>query len=88
MAKVTCFRSLRWTPESRFLIGAEEIDHVHIFDRAKGFRESQVFTMLGSISGISLSSDGDTLFSAVSDPIFGCITQLDRKHFSLADLVI
>lgn len=88
LAPVACFRSLRWTPEGRFLIAAEEIDNVHIFDRAKGFTKAQVISLVGNIAGISLSPDGDDLYAAVCDPIFGCIAQFDRKTYSLSNLVV
>ena len=88
LAKIASFRSLRFSPDSRFLFAAEDIDYVHIFDRESLFQESQVLSLVGHLAGISLSPDGETLFIGVTDPMFGCIAQFDKKSFSVGDLLI
>ncbi|ORZ20825.1 WD40-repeat-containing domain protein [Lobosporangium transversale] len=60
-------RSLRYSACGRYLVMAEDSDFVHIVDTTSGYSKAQKIDLVGDISGISLTPDGDGLFVGVSN---------------------
>ncbi|CDH53888.1 uncharacterized wd repeat-containing [Lichtheimia corymbifera JMRC:FSU:9682] len=65
-ANVGAIRSLQFTHDGQYLIAAEPIDFVHIYD-ASSFQTSQVIDFFGEIAGVSLSPEDQALFIAAAE---------------------
>ncbi|KAK9768469.1 hypothetical protein K7432_000880 [Basidiobolus ranarum] len=90
--QMAAVRSLRFSPDGRFLVVAEPADFIHILD-AHSFDRSQVIDFFGEIAGISFpEGESDSLFVGVVDDDTGfnsCILEFttDRLN-SLAQLCV
>ncbi|CAA7395549.1 unnamed protein product [Spirodela intermedia] len=82
-------RSLRFSPDGRFLAAAEPADFVHIFDASTStFDRRQEIDFFGEISGLSFSPSSDhhrhhavdSLFIAVSDRTYGSLLEFRRRR--------
>ncbi|KAI8140995.1 WD40-repeat-containing domain protein [Fennellomyces sp. T-0311] len=61
--KAGAIRSLQFSHDGRFLIAAEPIDFVHIYD-ATSYEHSQVIDMFGEIAGVALTPEDQALYVA------------------------
>ncbi|KAI7851730.1 WD40-repeat-containing domain protein [Circinella umbellata] len=59
-------RSLQFSSDGKFLIAAEPIDFVHIYD-TKSFENSQVIDMFGEIAGVALTPEDQSLYIATAE---------------------
>ncbi|KAF9417573.1 hypothetical protein BGZ76_004509 [Entomortierella beljakovae] len=74
-------RSLRYSPCGRYLIMAEDRNFVHIVDTASDYKQAQKIDVIGDISGISLTPDGDSLFVGISNTVeFSSILEFEKIH--------
>ena len=71
-------RSVKFSPDGRFLAVSEPADFVHVYDVAAGFKNAQEIDIFGEISGISFTPDADALFVGVADMVLGSLMQFDR----------
>ncbi|KAI9313578.1 WD40-repeat-containing domain protein [Dichotomocladium elegans] len=75
--KAGSIRSLQFTHDGRYLVAAEPIDFVHIFD-ASNFESSQVIDMFGEVSGVGITPEDQVLFigmvASTKDRVFGSKT--------------
>ena len=46
-SKLSTFRSLRFTPDGEYLVGAEDVDFVHIYSTKDNFQKAQVIDFFG-----------------------------------------
>jgi WD40 repeat protein len=76
--EMSAIRSLRWSPDGRFLAMAEPADFVHVFDVQQGFAQAQVVDLFGEVAGVSFTPDSDALFVSVSDMTYASLMQFDR----------
>jgi len=74
-------RSLRWSPDGRFLAGAEPADFVRIYDAAAGFERAQEVDLFGEVAGIAFSPAGDRLFVGVADATYSSLLQFNRAQW-------
>ncbi|KAI9030132.1 hypothetical protein CLU79DRAFT_734208 [Phycomyces nitens] len=65
--KVGAIRSLQYSNDGKYLVASEHIDYIHVYDANDDYRSSQVINLFGSIAGVSLTPDGQSLFVANSD---------------------
>lgn len=88
-AHMGAVRSLRFTSCGRFMAMAEPRDFVHIYDVNRGlFDTCQEIDLFGEIAGIALSPCAEGLFVAVSDRLYSCLLEYERKSSSsLSDFV-
>ncbi|OAD75015.1 hypothetical protein PHYBLDRAFT_67779 [Phycomyces blakesleeanus NRRL 1555(-)] len=49
------------------MFSIEHIDYIHVYDAKNDYRSSQVINLFGSIAGVSLTPDGQSLFVANSE---------------------
>jgi hypothetical protein len=73
-------RALEFSPVGsgpRVLVAAEADDYINIID-AQTWDSKQVFDFFGPTAGISMTSDGQSLFIANTEPNFGGIIELER----------
>ena len=75
---VGAIRSLRWSPDGRFLAAAEPADFVTVYDAAAGFERAQEVDLFGEVAGIAFSPAGDRLFVGVSDATYSSLLQFNR----------
>jgi WD40 repeat protein len=75
---MSAVRSLRFSPDGRFLAMAEPADFVHVFDVEQGFRQSQVVDLFGEVAGVSFTPASDALFVSVSDMTYASLMMFDR----------
>ncbi|ORX91712.1 WD40 repeat-like protein [Basidiobolus meristosporus CBS 931.73] len=85
-------RSLRYSPDGRFLVAAEPADFIHILD-AQSLDRSQEIDFFGEIAGISFpEEESDCLYVGVVDNITefnSCILEFTTSRFdSLAQLCV
>ncbi|ORX94122.1 WD40 repeat-like protein [Basidiobolus meristosporus CBS 931.73] len=91
--QMAAVRSLRFSPDGRFLVIAEPADFIHILD-AHSLDRSQVIDFFGEIAGVSFpENESDSLYvGVVDDVIFGfnsCIMEFTTDIMdSLAQLCI
>jgi WD40 repeat protein len=76
--EMSAIRSLRFSPDGRFLAMAEPADFVHVFDVGQGFRQVQVVDLFGEVAGVSFTPDSDALFVSVSDMTYASLMMFDR----------
>lgn len=79
-AHIGAIRSLRFSPDGRFLAAAEPADYVTIYDAAAGYHESQVIDLFGELAGISFTPEGDRLYVSISDVHYSSVLQFDRHR--------
>ncbi|KAG2453208.1 hypothetical protein HYH02_002531 [Chlamydomonas schloesseri] len=72
-------RSLRFSPDGRFLAMAEPADFVHVYDVAAGFMDCQEHDFFGEIAGVAFSPDSSSMFVGVSDLTYASLMQLQRQ---------
>ncbi|KAL1930311.1 hypothetical protein VTP01DRAFT_10473 [Rhizomucor pusillus] len=77
--KVGAIRSLQYSRDGKFLIAAEPIDFVHIYDTTD-YKSSQVIDMFGDIAGVNITPDDQALFIANTDHRQGGIFEFQRIH--------
>jgi DNA-binding beta-propeller fold protein YncE len=76
-------RCLKFSPVGggpRVLVSAEADDYLNVIN-AQTFESKQVFDFFGRTAGISMTSDGSSLFLANSEPHFGGIMEFERCGF-------
>mmetsp|Transcript_9875 Transcript_9875/g.25381 ORF Transcript_9875/g.25381 Transcript_9875/m.25381 type:complete len:661 (-) Transcript_9875:603-2585(-) len=71
-------RSLRFSPDGKYLAAAEPADFVHIYDVASDFKRAQLIDLFGEISGISFTPLGEELFVGVADLTYSSMLQYER----------
>eukprot|EP00741_Cyanophora_paradoxa_P003466 tig00000711_g3366.t2 len=81
--RMGAIRSLRFTPDGRFLAAAEPADFVHIYDSASGYVREQEIDVFGEIAGISFTPDGGSLFTGIADRTYGSLLEFERCDRSL-----
>lgn len=74
-------RSLRWSPDGRFLAAAEPADFVRLYDAGAGFERSQEIDLFGEVAGIAFSPAGDRLFVGVADATYSSLLQFNRARW-------
>ncbi|PWZ54870.1 putative WD repeat-containing protein C2A9.03 [Zea mays] len=75
-------RSIRYTPDGKFMAMTEPADFIHIFDVESGYSRKQELDFFGEIAGISFSPDTEALFVGVHDRFFSCcLLQFNRRRF-------
>ncbi|ONM02671.1 uncharacterized isoform X1 [Zea mays] len=75
-------RSIRYTPDGKFMAMTEPADFIHIFDVESGYSRKQELDFFGEIAGISFSPDTEALFVGVHDRFFNCcLLQFSRRRF-------
>ncbi|KAG2437296.1 hypothetical protein HXX76_005954 [Chlamydomonas incerta] len=77
--RMGAIRSLRFSPDGRFLAMAEPADFVHVYDVAAGFLDCQEHDFFGEIAGVAFSPDSAYLFVGVSDLTYASLMQLQRQ---------
>ncbi|KAL4459152.1 hypothetical protein ABPG75_014017 [Micractinium tetrahymenae] len=77
-AHIGAIRSLRFSPDGRFLAAAEPADYVTLYDAAQGYQRSQVIDLFGELAGITFTPEGDRLYVAISDVHYSSVLQFDR----------
>ncbi|KAG2485962.1 hypothetical protein HYH03_015405 [Edaphochlamys debaryana] len=77
--RMGAIRSLRFTPDGRFLAMSEPADFVHLYDVASGFRDCQEHDFFGEIAGVAFTPDSSGLFVGVSDLTYASLMQLSRQ---------
>ncbi|KAL4427141.1 hypothetical protein ABPG77_001145 [Micractinium sp. CCAP 211/92] len=77
-AHIGAVRSLRFSPDGRFLAVAEPADYVTIYDAAEGYQRSQVVDLFGELAGITFTPEGDRLYVAISDVHYSSVLQFER----------
>ncbi|KAI7870236.1 hypothetical protein BDF14DRAFT_1776318 [Spinellus fusiger] len=70
-AEIGTIRSLQYSSDGKYLVAAEPIDYVHVYDVKSGYRSNQIINLFGSIAGVSLTSDSQALFIANSNDDIG-----------------
>ncbi|XP_062115585.1 uncharacterized WD repeat-containing protein C2A9.03-like isoform X2 [Humulus lupulus] len=75
---LAAIRSIRFTSDGCYMATAEDADFVHIYDVKSGFEKEQEIDFFGEISGISFSSEAESLFIGVSDRDYGGILEYGR----------
>ncbi|GIL59054.1 hypothetical protein Vafri_14014, partial [Volvox africanus] len=78
--RMGAIRSLRFSPDGRFLAMSEPADFVHIYDVASGFQDCQEHDFFGEIAGIAFSPDSSSLFVGISDLTYASLMQLERQR--------
>lgn len=78
-AHIGAVRSLRFSPDGRFLAVAEPADYVTVYDAAEGYRRSQVVDLFGELAGMAFTPEGDRLYVAISDVHYSSVLQFDRR---------
>ncbi|GIL91285.1 hypothetical protein Vretimale_9993 [Volvox reticuliferus] len=78
--RMGAIRSLRFTPDGRFLAMSEPADFVHIYDVASGFQDCQEHDFFGEIAGIAFTPDSSSLFVGISDLVYASLMQLERQR--------
>ncbi|GFR47577.1 hypothetical protein Agub_g9305 [Astrephomene gubernaculifera] len=78
--RMGAIRSLRFSPDGRFLAMSEPADFVHLYDVAAGFQHCQEHDFFGEIAGVSFTPDSSSLFVGVSDLTYASLMQLDRQR--------
>jgi hypothetical protein len=71
-------RSLRWSPDGRFLAAAEPADFVRVYDASSGFGRAQEIDLFGEVAGVAFSPAGDRFFVGVADATYSSLLQFDR----------
>ncbi|KAL0078038.1 hypothetical protein J3Q64DRAFT_1872827, partial [Phycomyces blakesleeanus] len=64
---IGAIRSLQYSSDGKYMVAAEHIDYIHVYDAKNDYRSSQVINLFGSIAGVSLTPDGQSLFVANSE---------------------
>ncbi|KAF9584450.1 hypothetical protein BGW38_006424 [Lunasporangiospora selenospora] len=83
---VDSVRALRYSSCGRYLVMAEGRDFVHIVDTTTDYQKAQKIDIVGDISGISLTPDGESLFVGVSKVEFSSLLEFERVHQSYGAL--
>ncbi|KXZ54216.1 hypothetical protein GPECTOR_5g308 [Gonium pectorale] len=78
--RMGAIRSLRFSPDGRFLAMSEPADFVHIYDVASGFLHCQEHDFFGEVAGISFTPDSSSLFVGVSDLTYASLMHLERQR--------
>lgn len=88
-ARMGAVRSLRFSSCGRFMAMAEPRDFVHVFDVNCGrFDTCQEIDLFGEIAGIALTPGSEGLYIAVSDRLYSCLLEYERRgSTSLSDFV-
>ncbi|KAK9804828.1 hypothetical protein WJX72_007603 [[Myrmecia] bisecta] len=73
-------RSLRFSPDGRFLCMTEPADFVHVFDVHSNFDKSQLVDIFGEISGVAFSPQSDRLYVGVADLTYSSLLQFDGEE--------
>eukprot|EP00798_Chlamydomonas_sp_ICE-L_P021614 gene21614-28614_t len=81
--RMGAIRSVRFSPDGRFLAMAEPADFVHIYDVQSGFTKMQEVDIFGEISGISFTPLTDAFFVAIADITYSSLLEFER--FSPSD---
>lgn len=78
--RMGAIRSLRFSPDGRYLAAAEPADFVHIYDAHADFAVCQDVDLFGEIAGFSFTPQADALFVGVSDVSYSSLVQFERHH--------
>ncbi|GLC56000.1 hypothetical protein PLESTB_001053600 [Pleodorina starrii] len=78
--RMGAIRSLRFTPDGRFLAMSEPADFVHVYDVASGFQDCQEHDFFGEIAGIAFTPDSSSLFVGISDLTYASLMHLERQR--------
>ena len=79
-AHIGAVRSLRFSPDGRYLAMAEPADYVTLYDVAAGYRRSQTIDFFGELAGVCFDPDDSSRFMiAVSDVHYGSLIQFNRR---------
>eukprot|EP00877_Chromochloris_zofingiensis_P015052 jgi/Chrzof1/9800/Cz04g16040.t1 len=76
--RMGAIRSIRFSPDGRFLAAAEPADFIHVYDVQKGFSEVQEFDLFGEVAGFAFSPDSESLFVGISDVTYSSLLQYQR----------
>ncbi|KAG1660732.1 hypothetical protein FOA52_003041 [Chlamydomonas sp. UWO 241] len=73
-------RSVRFSPDGRFLAIAEPADFVHVYDVRSGFAVEQEIDLFGEIAGISFTPHSDAFFVGVADLTYSSLLEFERTR--------
>ncbi|KAJ0502711.1 putative transcription factor WD40-like family [Helianthus annuus] len=74
-------RSVRFSSDGQFLVVAEAVDFVHVYDAKLNYEKRQEIDFFGEVSGVSLSPDDETLYIGVWDPSYSSLLQFNKRHW-------
>lgn len=97
--KMAAIRNVTFTESSgEFLMLAEATDFVHIYDASRisssttsmssTSAERQTIDMFGEIAGVDFTPDGEGLFIANADEVYGGVLEYRRKRWRYSDGVV
>lgn len=79
-ANIGAVRSLKFSPDGRFLAMAEPADYVSLYDAASGYSRRQTIDFFGELAGICFEPDrSSSLFLSISDVHYGSLIQFRRR---------
>lgn len=73
-------RSIRFSPDGRYIAFSEPEDFVHVLDATK-LPESQLIDLFGEVTGCDFSPDGDKLFVGLAEFRFGGLLEYCRRDY-------
>ncbi|KAJ0502709.1 putative transcription factor WD40-like family [Helianthus annuus] len=74
-------RSVRFSSDGQFLVVAEAVDFVHVYNAKLNYEKRQEIDFFGGVSGVSLSPDDETLYIGVWDPSYSSLLQFNKRHW-------
>ncbi|KAJ0502714.1 putative transcription factor WD40-like family [Helianthus annuus] len=78
---MAAMRSVRFSSDGQFLVAAEAVDFVHVYNAKLNYEKRQEIDFFGEVSGVSLSPDDETLYIGVWDPSYSSLLQFNRRHW-------
>jgi WD40 repeat protein len=79
-SRIGAVRSLRFSPDGRFLAAAEPADYVRLYDAAMTYTTAEEIDLFGELAGICFDPVvGNRLFIAVSDMHYASLLQYNRR---------
>ncbi|MFS7989111.1 putative transcription factor WD40-like family [Helianthus anomalus] len=78
---MAAIRSVRFSSDGQFLVAAEAVDFVHVYNAKLNYEKRQEIDFFGEVSGVSLSPDDETLYIGVWDPSYSSLLQFNKRHW-------
>ncbi|MFS7989251.1 putative transcription factor WD40-like family [Helianthus anomalus] len=77
---MAAIRSVRFSSDGQFLVAAEAVDFVHVYNAKLNYEKRKEIDFFGEVSGVSLSPDDETLYIGVWDPSYSSLLQFNKRH--------
>ncbi|KAJ1909068.1 hypothetical protein IWQ60_011375 [Tieghemiomyces parasiticus] len=86
--RMASVRTLRFSPDGRYLAVGESTDYVHLVDVVSDFQHAQTVDFFGDVAGVTFTPDSESCFIGVRDNQHGSpLIHLERGHHR-SDLAI